>query len=104
MFTMDFSSGMNTEFVNTQKTKCPICMDLVEESKITTTKCGHQFCCNCVDLWEEENSSCPMCRTQLKEINKKRKENIFYKRSIVNYLNCIKIINNASFTFNSKYN
>ena len=89
---------MNTQFVNTEKVKCPICMDFFEKSNITTTTCGHQFCCNCVDLWEEQNSSCPMCRTQMKKI--KKKNNVVLINH--NYDNKIMILMNSCLI--NKYN
>jgi len=30
--------------------------------------CGHLFHINCIDTWLEENITCPVCRTDLREI------------------------------------
>ena len=67
---METICGFKSGFFNIEKVKCPICMDLVKQSKTTTTKCGHQFCSSCLDKWEEQSNSCPMCRAQLQEIKK----------------------------------
>ena len=45
---------------------CPVCLeDLDEESDIITTKCNHKFHKECLNKWQEDNSSCPMCRSDI---------------------------------------
>lgn len=39
---------------------CPICLDVMENP--TTTKCGHNFCGNCI---KKNNFECAVCRTPL---------------------------------------
>jgi hypothetical protein len=41
---------------------CPICLDCLSCSEITTTKCGHKFHTNCLI---SSISKCPMCREKL---------------------------------------
>ena len=47
---------------------CNICMD---NNSDCLTKCNHQFCKNCLDIWYKQNNKCPYCRYYL--------ENIVYK-------------------------
>ena len=50
---------------------CPICMEIIDETgkNVTTTKCGHSFCTECILKTVLCNSSnakkCPMCRANL---------------------------------------
>lgn len=50
--------------------KCSICWDTLE-SNVEETKCKHRFHRLCLGSWLKDNASCPMCRTQLKEEEKK---------------------------------
>ena len=43
---------------------CSICFDTIENSdNRMTTLCQHQFHYHCFRKWDENNSTCPMCRT-----------------------------------------
>jgi hypothetical protein len=43
--------------------KCPICLNkLGYKFNIHKTECGHSFHKNCFNIWEKQNSTCPMCR------------------------------------------
>ena len=43
---------------------CPICI-VKKTKKTVTTRCGHQFCCDCFWIWADKNNSCPICRSTL---------------------------------------
>jgi SNF2 family DNA or RNA helicase len=47
--------------------ECPICMDTIELEKLVTTKCGHEFCLNCIKILLKESHKirCPTCKTDL---------------------------------------
>lgn len=47
--------------------ECPICQETIATPKITS--CRHTFCQACLDKWLETNNTCPMCRTQIRDIN-----------------------------------
>ena len=49
--------------------ECPICYDPLEMVNFTVTKCGHSFHSSCVFEALEHRVECPMCRTQLIEVN-----------------------------------
>ena len=49
--------------------ECIICLfDYKEETK-KTTECNHTFHTECLDRWLENNTSCPLCRTELKPMS-----------------------------------
>mgnify|MGYP003689031605 FL=1 len=58
-------SSLNSEF-----TQCTICMENFTNNSIVRkiNGCGHLFHINCIDTWLEENITCPVCRTDLREI------------------------------------
>ena len=39
--------------------ECPICYELCPDY---TTKCGHKFHKECLDMWLDKHYTCPMCR------------------------------------------
>ena len=56
---------------------CPICLDCLSCSEITTTKCGHKFHTNCL---VSSISKCPMCREKLH--TESARQNITYAEII----------------------
>ena len=71
------SNGVNDE-------KCPICLGNLE-TKNTKTECGHTFCQDCLEKWEEEHNTCPVCRRT--NFRKELKTNIDgYTINVHNYL------------------
>jgi len=66
---------------------CSICLDeFDDEKKIIKLKCNHQFHEECINDWLKKKSSCPYCRTYLKDtinILYKQAKTIFFNRSII---------------------
>ena len=52
------------------QTECPVCMlEFGENPRNTvTTECGHKFHYSCLFKWNQDNTSCPMCRKEFDEI------------------------------------
>jgi len=49
--------------------ECTICLlDYNEETK-KITECSHTFHTECLDRWLQNNTSCPLCRTELKPMS-----------------------------------
>ena len=44
---------------------CPICMEDLQNTNITITKCGHKFCHTCIDAHSYLNTECPLCRSNM---------------------------------------
>lgn len=40
---------------------CCICLESMS-NEIRRTACGHEFCCDCIEKWFLENTTCPMCK------------------------------------------
>lgn len=54
------------------KRECPICFETFGRSHNGTpckTSCKHNFCYSCIKNWLENNSSCPMCRRELVDVD-----------------------------------
>ncbi|KAM7509557.1 hypothetical protein LguiA_020010 [Lonicera macranthoides] len=49
--------------------ECAVCLSRFEEIEVLRLlpKCKHAFHINCVDLWLEKHSSCPLCRQRINE-------------------------------------
>lgn len=59
-------SELDEKFKNCLKGECPICRcDL--ESPIMSPCCNQIFCGSCVFEWLKKNSTCPLCRSGLKQ-------------------------------------
>lgn len=51
---------------------CCICYDnLCENTKNTQLQCGHKYHTGCILKWLNKNNSCPYCRYEVKEIEKR---------------------------------
>ena len=44
---------------------CPVCLESMNGKNLFTTKCGHQFCFQCIFNNVEYADTCPLCRTDL---------------------------------------
>lgn len=57
------------------KIECSICLEerdkIQYKDKLTTLKCGHQFCTDCIKKWKDTKwkPTCPLCRAEIKEDN-----------------------------------
>lgn len=57
----DMDSSMSSHSEAEDNNTCSICMgDIVE--KTTLEKCGHSFCCSCLDQAFKVKKACPVCR------------------------------------------
>ena len=52
-----------------QKRVCSICLSTPSLELAVLTTCGHLFCKSCLDIWLEENLSCPYCRSHVCNYN-----------------------------------
>jgi hypothetical protein len=43
--------------------QCPVCM--TSACNIALDPCGHIFCVDCIKTYQERNSTCPLCRTEV---------------------------------------
>ncbi|ORX60975.1 hypothetical protein BCR36DRAFT_365560 [Piromyces finnis] len=54
-----------------QETKCSICLLNYEKNdELRILLCTHSFHKECIDNWFKTSSTCPICRTDLKELKK----------------------------------
>lgn len=53
---------MNGEAV-VDEIECPVCCCDIPQSRRITTKCGHDFCSDCMYEWLSRKQTCPICRT-----------------------------------------
>jgi hypothetical protein len=56
-FLKDFIENLESELT------CSICAEIILNP--TTTSCGHSFCYDCLEEWEDRNPTCPTCRAPL---------------------------------------
>jgi len=56
-----------TELFTSFSGRCVICLAEYEEGDVLRVlpHCGHDFHMACIDLWLEQNSTCPVCRVSL---------------------------------------
>lgn len=59
-----FQSDSSTS-EKSQSDRCPICMEDLQNTNITITKCGHKFCHTCIDSHSCINNKCPLCRVNM---------------------------------------
>jgi len=51
-------------FCTLNRTTCCICFEF---KQLTTTFCAHELCSDCLDNWLRSHTTCPFCRTILRE-------------------------------------
>ena len=58
---------LQQNLMSTSSAICSICLDDYSdaENKITKLECGHIYHKECVKDWLENNSTCPVCRTEI---------------------------------------
>jgi hypothetical protein len=51
-----------------KKWECPVCMDMIEDTELIITNCGHYYCKTCLESWKktckdrgEAKWKCGMC-------------------------------------------
>ncbi|WOG28190.1 RING finger protein [Endozoicomonas sp. 8E] len=48
--------------------QCPICLELFDGREVTVLDpCNHMFHENCLETWLRQNTTCPYCRTIVRE-------------------------------------
>ena len=52
--------------------ECPICMDHIDIDSMVTTNCGHHFHDTCITECLEHKHTCPMCRTDVYQLQTPR--------------------------------
>lgn len=57
--------------VETSEDRCCICREIFQDTDIVRkiNSCGHVFHINCVETWLESNTTCPMCRHDIRDNN-----------------------------------
>ncbi|OWM70282.1 hypothetical protein CDL15_Pgr026132 [Punica granatum] len=64
------------EFFSTiDDTQCTVCLAEYhhEDMLRILPNCGHSFHANCIDIWLQQHSTCPVCRISLREFSEKRR-------------------------------
>lgn len=49
---------------------CPICLSLISTLKGRPNSCNHVFCYECINLWFQSSSICPICRRKILKLIK----------------------------------
>lgn len=58
----DQTKGATTE-MNPSKIKCPICLEIMKDQGISSLRCGHLFCSDCIEEYlRSEGNLCPICK------------------------------------------
>lgn len=50
---------------------CSICFDEVKKEDLTSIdSCKHLFCYSCIEQWSKHENSCPLCKSQFKQLQR----------------------------------
>lgn len=63
---------------NNKVASCTICMEEIPYDEVVTTRCKHQFCQECFWTWTKKNNSCPNCRGELMDKDRKAELELEY--------------------------
>lgn len=53
---------------------CPICQDMIEDTKHVKTLCNHSYCDPCIRQWLARHTSCPVCNQDQRDLQQKKEE------------------------------
>lgn len=61
-------------FSSKENTQCTVCLAEYrdEDTLRILPVCGHSFHATCIDIWLQQNSTCPVCRISLREIPERK--------------------------------
>ncbi|OIV90578.1 hypothetical protein TanjilG_01659 [Lupinus angustifolius] len=62
-------------FSDAENTQCPVCLSEYQGEDLLhiLPYCGHSFHVTCIDLWLQQNSTCPVCRISLREFPERKR-------------------------------
>lgn len=60
--------------VSEEECDCCICLETREIDRICLINCQHKFCVTCINQHLQRKSSCPLCRTQITDIQVRNNE------------------------------
>ncbi|KAF5742598.1 RING/U-box superfamily protein isoform 1 [Tripterygium wilfordii] len=62
-------------FSSTEDTQCTVCLAEYQSEDLLRILpyCGHFFHVNCIDIWLQQHSTCPVCRISLREFSDRKR-------------------------------
>ncbi|KAL1817331.1 hypothetical protein DCAR_0521760 [Daucus carota subsp. sativus] len=62
-------------FSSAEDTQCTVCIAEYqpEDTLRILPFCGHSFHANCIDIWLQQHSTCPVCRVSLRDVPEKKR-------------------------------
>ncbi|XP_073138347.1 RING-H2 finger protein ATL16-like [Henckelia pumila] len=76
-------SQSSAEICNRSFAKCAVCLNDFQENDLLRLlpRCAHAFHLDCIDVWLQKNSNCPLCRSTISGKNRHRIEKIIAPNS-----------------------
>lgn len=62
---------------------CVICLEILHKNNIKMLECSHCFCFCCINLWNNNHNSCPLCRSLIKKTPEYVEANEYYIEHIM---------------------
>ena len=78
--------------------KCSICMEHTKNKLCRKLECSHVFHCECIDKWFSNNSSCPLCRHEIKNDLENNIQSNRFDNELISYNT-----NNSEYHVNNTY-
>ncbi|XP_073317352.1 RING-H2 finger protein ATL1-like [Primulina huaijiensis] len=83
--TFQYRESESAEICNSSSRflKCVVCLNEFQENDLLRVlpKCAHAFHSDCIDVWLQKNSNCPLCRSTISDRNGYRIEKIIAPNS-----------------------
>ncbi|KZV21478.1 hypothetical protein F511_08243 [Dorcoceras hygrometricum] len=76
--TFQYRQSESTEICDSKFSKCVVCLNEFKKNDLMRVlpKCSHAFHSDCIDVWLQKNSNCPLCRSTISGRNRCRIEKI----------------------------
>lgn len=67
LLNIETTENQYSQAILTTEDKCSICLTVINRIEQKSTKCNHEFHSKCLNIWLENNTTCPICRSQLRK-------------------------------------
>ncbi|XP_068658460.1 RING-H2 finger protein ATL16-like isoform X2 [Aristolochia californica] len=88
-------------FSSAEDTQCTVCLAEYQDQDILRILpyCGHVFHVTCIDIWLQQNSTCPVCRISLRDSPERKRMPPMFSSAVRSPYNGVETFDSRSYHF-----